>query len=170
MLVRFWSRLALLCCVAILLEVSPLQAQTTPPPTPPAVTAAVLKDTLWPPNHKMVNVGLTVTSSNFTGTATTTIAVYSNQGTSSDASWDGTDPSTLKLRATRLGNKKPGRIYLIVVTATDASGATATTVETVTVAHDQSKKTKAAIAAAAAAAQTSFETTNTPPPGFKQIL
>jgi hypothetical protein len=75
---------------------------------------------------------------------------------------------TLRLRSERSGNEN-GRVYLIVVQATDASGKTGFCATTVTVTHDQSKASKDSVAAQAAAAQAYFLTNLIPPPGFVQV-
>jgi hypothetical protein len=74
-------------------------------------------------------------------------------------------PVTLRLRAERKGDAD-GRVYLIIVTATDASGNVSRCCRTVTVTHDQSKASKASVAAQAAAAQAYCEAHGTAPPGY----
>lgn len=147
----------------------------------PSLACSVKTDMLWPPNHKMVKVGLKVTPSGFSGTVTYTLHVYSNEANDTtgsgdphegaDGSWNGSDPNTLKLRAERSGKVKTGRVYLIIVTATDTSGNTACCCTTVTVPHDQSKKSKSAVTAAAAAAESYCDSHNCKPPsGYSKIL
>ena len=84
--------------------------------------------TLWPPNHKMVDVKLRATVSDACGPVGWKITqVSSNESvngkgdgnTSSD--WQITGDHTLKLRAERSG-KGDGRVYTITVVATDAAG------------------------------------------------
>ncbi len=113
----------------------------------PSVTCTVADFLLWPANHKLVNVGLGV-GVDPTG-ATLYLQVYANDGaTAADAADIG--PDTLRLRAERQGGEQ-GRVYLIVVTAINASGQTGFDVCTVVVPHDQSAASLAAVKAAAAA-------------------
>lgn len=147
----------------------------------PSLACSVKIDMLWPPNHKMVKVGLKVTPSNFAGPVTYTLHVYSNEANDAkgsgdphegaDGSWSHSDPSTLKLRAERSGEVKTGRVYLIIVRATDKSGNTACCCTTVTVPHDQSKRAKSAVTAAAAAAESYCDNHNCKPPsGYSKIM
>jgi len=102
-------------------------------PLPPTVTCTTSVSALQPWGGGLVNVGLTVTSSD--PAATKTIAVYSNDpnltGTSTSFFYNGAfyypKPaaaqvfgSNLLLRADRYAS--PGRIYLIVAKATNADG------------------------------------------------
>jgi hypothetical protein len=115
---------------------------------PPAITASVATSTLWSPNHKMVDVGLSVSAVDNSSTATTTVAVFSDEddGETSDAS------GMLLLRAERAGTGD-GRFYLILVTATDSYGNTSSACLTVTVPKSQSAADVASVEAEAAAAQ-----------------
>ena len=113
---------------------------------PPVITSASATPTvLWPPNHKMVNVALSVTATDLCSSATCRIkTVTSNEkidgpgkgkgGKSPD--WKTTGPLTLQLRAEREG-KGSGRNYTIVVECTDTSGNSSTTNLVVRVPHDQ---------------------------------
>ena len=102
---------------------------------------------LWPANHKYVDVGATVfTSDNFdTDVDVTLVSVTSNEP--DNGKGDGNtvddivivDDLTLKLRAERSG-RGDGRIYTITYQATDDCGNTATADATVTVPHSQGKK------------------------------
>ncbi len=114
---------------------------------PPAITASVAVNALWPPNHQMVNVGLHINATDNTGTATTSFVVLSDEddGDSSDAS------GSLLLRAERLGNGD-GRVYLIAITSTDAFSNTSHKCLTVVVPKSQSAKDIASVNAQAAAA------------------
>jgi len=149
---------------------------------PPVVTCDVTENSLWPPNHQLVNVGLTATVTDDCdqnvviggGPNGTGVAVYSDEqdldvgsgNFSPDAKNIGL--GTLRLRSERAGPIN-GRVYLIVVQATDASGKTGFCTETVTVPHDQSKASKDSVAAQAAAAQAYFAIHLLPPPGFVQV-
>jgi hypothetical protein len=150
--------------------------------TPPSISCNVTESTLWPPNHQLVNVGLTATvtddcDSNVViggGPNGTGVTVYSDEKDldvgSGNFSPDAKDIAlgTLRLRSER-GGPINGRVYLIVVQATDASGKTGFCSQTVTVTHDQSKASQASVAAQAAAAKSFFDTNHTPPPGFVQV-
>jgi hypothetical protein len=150
---------------------------------PPSVTCNVNQTTLWPPNHDLENVGLTASVTDDCdkgvviggGPNGTGVTVYSDEpdldilgsgNFSPDAKNIGV--GTLRLRSERSGNEN-GRVYLIVVQATDASGKTGFCATTVTVTHDQSKASKDSVAAQAAAAQAYFLTNLMPPPGFVQV-
>ena len=114
---------------------------------PPTITASVDVNTLWPPNHQMVDVGLHISATDNTGTATTSFVVLSDEddGDSSDAS------GSLLLRAERLGTGD-GRVYLIVITSTDAFSNTSTKCLAVVVPKSQSAKDIASVNTQAAAA------------------
>ena len=127
--------------------------------TPPQVTATVETASLWPPNHQLQNVGLTVnTSDNGGGAVTTAVSVFSDEDNlapdSGNFSPDATNiaPATLQLRAERSGSGD-GRVYLISVIATDASNNSAVSCVTVVVPLNNSPQAHAAVAAQAAAAQ-----------------
>jgi hypothetical protein len=72
---------------------------------------------------------------------------------------------TLRLRSERKGTGD-GRVYLIIVTATDSSGNVSRCCRTVTVPISQSKASMASVAAQAAAARAFCEQNGTAPPGY----
>jgi len=98
---------------------------------PPAIQSLTASpNTLWPPNHKMVSVRLTVAATDSCGIASEKIvSVTSNEpsdgvgdgDTSPD--WKITGDLTLQLRAERSGTGN-GRVYTITVEVTDTSGNT----------------------------------------------
>jgi hypothetical protein len=149
---------------------------------PPAISCNVGQTSLWPPNHQLETVGLTATVSDDCdgqvtiggGPGVNGVAVYSDeqdldQGSgnfSPDAKNIGV--GTLRLRSER-GGPFNGRVYLIVVQATDASGKTGYCAKTVTVPHDQSKASKQSVEAQAATARNYFLANHVPPPGFVQV-
>jgi hypothetical protein len=116
--------------------------------TPPAIVSASANPaTLWPPDHKLVNV--TVRAQVFDACSDTTwkiIRVASNQAVNgkgdgnTSPDWVITGDHTLKLRAERSGNNGE-RIYSITLQAKDAAGnLSATKVVTVTVPKSQGKE------------------------------
>ena len=89
---------------------------------------------LWPPNHKMVDVELSYTSSDNCGSASCVLTVSSNEGTSDD--WEVLDARHVRLRAERLGTGV-GRIYTLALTCTDAVGNATVRTANVLVPHNQ---------------------------------
>jgi hypothetical protein len=138
---------------------------------PPALSASVTTSTLWPPNHDLVNVGLSVTATDNSGSATTAIAVFSDEDdvtpANGDQSPDAKDVAagTLRLRAERNATGD-GRVYLIVVTATDPSLNTSRRCVTVVVPKSTSTSDVSAVNAEAAAASSQCQATGFPPPGY----
>jgi parallel beta-helix repeat protein/predicted outer membrane repeat protein len=121
----------------------------------PTVTCSVAQSMLWPPNHRMVAVGLGVTVD--PPDANVHVLVYANDNSSpADAAEIG--PGTLQLRSERQGNGD-GRVYLLMVTATN-SGGTSFDACTVAVPHDHSAR---------AAAQAYYQEFQTAPPGFRLL-
>jgi len=104
-------------------------------------------DVLWPPNHKMVAVTLSVSvSDNCGGTPTCQIlTVTGNEPVNgpgdgnTDPDWEITGDLTLNLRAERSGTGS-GRVYTITVICTDAYGNSSTETVSVTVPHNKPKK------------------------------
>jgi CSLREA domain-containing protein len=126
--------------------------------TPPVLTASTTVSSLWPPNHQLENVGLSVNASdNGGGAPPIQLAVFSNEGDlapdSGNFSPDAKTvaPGTLRLRSER-GGSGGGRVYLIAVTATDASNNASYACLAVTVPLSQSQAATAAVAAQAVAA------------------
>jgi len=114
------------------------QLTLVPPPVPPS--AAV--NSLWPPNSKMVDIGLTLGSG-----ASATFVVYSDEaaGRTADAS------GALFLRAERNGTGD-GRVYLIAITSADANSNITHTCLTAVVPKSQSASDIASVNRQAAAA------------------
>jgi hypothetical protein len=142
------------------------------------ITSSVGMSMLWPPNHDLINVGLTATSSTACDSnPTMAVKVFSNEadtaagnGGDDQFSPDAKDsaPGTLRLRSERLGDGN-GRVYLIVSTGSDHSGDSGFDCTSVVVPHDQSAASVAAILAAANAAVASCKSTGLPPSGFVQV-
>lgn len=118
--------------------------------TPPTLSLTISPNSLWPPNHLMVPVGVISASDICDAAVSLDIAVTSNEpenGTGdgdTGPDWEivdnGDGTATVAVRAERKGNGT-GRIYTISVTATDDSGNSSTTQSgTVTVPHSQKKK------------------------------
>jgi hypothetical protein len=81
---------------------------------------------LWPPNHKLVPVRVSVRVKDGCAPVNCRIdSVQSNEPTGPESDWVITGDLTLLLRAERLGNG-PGRIYTINVQCLDAAGNTST--------------------------------------------
>ncbi len=128
----------------------------------PTVTCSVAQPLLWPPNHRLVNVGLDVRVD--PPDADLHVLAYANDSASpADAADIG--PGTLELRATRQGS---GRVYLIVVTATNAGGSSFD-VCAVAVPHDNSPRSVAAARQQAAAAEAYYREFQTAPPGYQLL-
>jgi hypothetical protein len=109
----------------------------TTPPTIVSITAS--PSNLWPPNHQMINVTVSVIATDLVDPAPMShiVSVSSNQplnGTGdgdTSPDWQITGPLTLQLRSERAGGVV--RIYTITIAATDASGNTSQGTVTVTV-------------------------------------
>jgi hypothetical protein len=111
------------------------------PPVISSVTAS--PDTLWPPNHQMVEVQVTVAATDNLDPAPVSriTAVTCNEpadapGGNSPADWEITGDLTLRLRAERAGDST-SRVYTINVVCTDACGNSTTGSVDVTVPHDK---------------------------------
>ena len=114
---------------------------------PPTLTIAAAPTTLWPPNHKLVAVAMTIeVTDNVDPNPTVKLeSITCDDGCNpstdvSDAALN-TDDRQFQLRAERLGTGS-GRTYTITYSATGASGNTATKTTTVTVPHDQRTTSK----------------------------
>lgn len=140
---------------------------------PPVLNASVGMNSLWPPNHNLVNVGLSVSASdNSGGPVQLEVVVFSDEDDVTSAggemSPDARDiaPGTLRLRAERSGDSG-GRVYVIRIKATDQSNNSSYSYCTVVVPHSQSKSSQSAAGAQAAAAVAAFAGNgNNPPAGF----
>ena len=140
---------------------------------PPDLTASVATSSLWPPNHELVNVGLNINASdNSGGPLTISVAVFSDEDDlapdSGNFSPDAKSVAagTLRLRSERSGSGD-GRVYLIVITATDPSNNVSHACLTVVVPKSQSAADMASVNAQAAAASAYCHTHNgAPPPSF----
>lgn len=117
------------------------------PPTVTSVSAS--PDTLWSPNHKMVDVTVTVAAEDDFGSAVnySIIGVTSNEpilapgSGNTAADWQITGDHTVQLRAERAGNGT-GRVYTIQLAVYDSWGNSTPASVQVTVPHDQSGKPK----------------------------
>jgi hypothetical protein len=117
---------------------------------------------LRPPNHNLVNVGLKIKVQDACDpNPTITVKVYSDEDdvdaqTNGDHSPDAADigVGTLRLRAER-SDKKHGRVYLIVLKATDESGNSSYAYSTVVVPKAQNLASIALVTAQAVAARLS---------------
>jgi WD40 repeat protein len=140
---------------------------------PPLVVCSVRQSVLWPPNHKLVNVGLEAFAADecSSALAPVSVRVFSNEDDAAAASRGAPDasdigPGTLKLREERTSHPL-GRVYLIVVTATDSSGNLGVKCCTVIIPANQSAAAFAAVEAEAT--QTSsycLSHTGAPPPDY----
>jgi hypothetical protein len=101
------------------------QLAPTPDTTPPLILGiGANPDVLWPPNHRMMSVRLTVDASDDQDPAPVAhiVRVTSNESDNPpQPDWEITGPLSLNLHAERLG-KGSGRIYTITVECDDAAG------------------------------------------------
>jgi len=120
----------------------------TTPPTVSSITAT--PTVLWPPNHELVDVTVTVVATDLVdpNPMSQIVSVSSNQpinGTGDGdvaPDWVITGPLTLQLRAERAGTGGD-RIYTITVQTTDFSGNATLTTVTVTVPQSQNGHSRA---------------------------
>jgi len=141
--------------------------------TAPVVTCNVSVSQLWLPDHNMLNVGLTASATdNCDSNLTLVVKVYGDEDDEAPTGDGNFSPDaknigvgTLRLRKERngLGN---GRVYLIVVTATDSSGNVGRCCKTVTVPLSQSAVDIQSVLNQAAAAAAFCQQNGTPPPGY----
>lgn len=139
----------------------------------PKITASVTIPTFWSPSHEMVNVGLSATAKdNCSGVLPVTVAVYGDEDDETPTG-DGTfSPDakniavgTLRLRTER-NQKGDGRVYLIILSATDGAGNVGKACLTVVVPKDQTTKSFTAVMAQATAAKAYCDANGTAPPGY----
>ncbi|MFL6558649.1 MAG: OmpL47-type beta-barrel domain-containing protein, partial [Bacillus sp. (in: firmicutes)] len=116
--------------------------------TAPTLKITLDKTTIWSPNHKMVPVTATISTSDAASGIDSVVltSITSNEKLQSDDIQNTKvnvpitgSTASFDLRADRLENSN-GRIYTITFTATDKAGNVVTKSVEVTVPHDQSKK------------------------------
>ena len=111
--------------------------------TPPEITVSVAPDSLWPPNHKYVQVEATVTAQDVCDPSPTITFVSITSNEPDNGIGDGNTVNdivfvndyTFEFRAERSGNGV-GRVYTVTYQATDASGNSAQASATITVDHN----------------------------------
>jgi hypothetical protein len=114
--------------------------------TPPTIAGLPLTGcSLWPPNHRLVQVAVVTASDGLSGLAVGSPSVTGTSNESENGLGDGdTGPDivissgTVRLRAERSGNG-PGRTYKLTAVAADLAGNAATATATCTVPHDLRK-------------------------------
>jgi hypothetical protein len=111
--------------------------------TPPAVTGvSVSQASLWPPDHRMVDITVTYNASDNCSAAACVLTVSSNQpvnGTGdgdTSPDWEIVDAHHVRLRAERADGGR--RIYTVTVTCTDGAGNSTVKQTTVVVPANQS--------------------------------
>ena len=119
------------------------------PPVIESVTAD--PDRLWPPNHKHVDVTISMVLTDPDGygdieSATYTYSVTDEYGIYDVAETDLPEDGVISLVAERYGEDKDGRVYVITVTAYDAGGLSNSGSVEILVPHDQGKRDKPATA------------------------
>lgn len=144
----------------------------------PVLASSVATSLLSTTNSNLFNVGLTATATDQEGeTVTITVTVFGDEDDQTATlpgvvhSPDAKDiaPGTLRLRGERV-EANDGRVYLIVVTATDTSGGVDRDYHTVVVPKANSSAKIAEVNAQAAAALSFAQANNgTPPPGYVLI-
>jgi hypothetical protein len=120
--------------------------------TPPTIVRTTPSQrTLWPPNHRLVQVGLDVDATDNCGGSegeaprcrvfqvTSNEPINGRGDGNTQWDWEITGPLSVKLRAERAG-PRTGRIYTVWVECTDGSGHVTTDSTDVTVTHDQGGK------------------------------
>jgi hypothetical protein len=116
---------------------------------PPVISIDPSRTALWPPNHRLIEVCITVDVSDEREPAPTYVLTSVTSNEPDDGQGDGhtrldirdaatgTDDLCFLLRSERSGGGE-GREYTIVYTATDGAGNTSTASTVVSVPHDQS--------------------------------
>jgi endo-1,4-beta-xylanase len=116
--------------------------------TPPELTLSASPSELWPPNHRLVPIAVTVTTSDVCdeNPDVRLVSITSNEGTLANGSGHtspdvegaafGSDDRAFLLRAERRGPGN-GRVYTITYEAEDGSGNVTTRTVAVTVAKSQ---------------------------------
>jgi hypothetical protein len=115
----------------------------TTPPTIVSITAN--PNSLWPPNHKMVAVTVTVIASDLVDphptshiiSITSSEPVNGNGDGNTSTDWEITGPLTANIRAERAGGTD--RVYTLTIATTDFSGNTAHGIVTVTVGQSRGR-------------------------------
>ena len=105
---------------------------------PQILDLAAAPNLLWPPNHRLVPVEISLNALDACDPAPTAriIQVTSNEPQDpSEPDWEITGPLTLNLRADRFG-QGTGRIYTILIQCQDATGNLSTASVDVSVPHD----------------------------------
>ena len=130
-------------------SVSATAVVTVEDTTTATISVSVTPDTIWPPNHKMVDITATVTWSGFDEKVSVVLtSVISNEPDNARGNGDGntvndiqgaatgTFDTAFRVRAERAG-KGSGRVYTVTYTATDLFGNFADGTATITVPHDK---------------------------------
>ena len=112
---------------------------------PPSITVSANPTTLWPPNGKMVPVtiaGTITDAASGVNASTATYAVTDEYGSVQPSGKvtpgsNGSYSFTIQLQASRNGNDKDGRQYIITVSVQDNAGNKGSAATGVTVPHDQ---------------------------------
>jgi hypothetical protein len=115
--------------------------------TEPDIVGLPADCTLWPPNHKMVEVAVVGAVDGLSGVAPGSLQVTATSNEPADdpndpdvrVSSDGAGGYSVELRAERLGSGS-GRVYTITATARDLADNVQTATATCVVPHDQGKK------------------------------
>jgi hypothetical protein len=111
------------------------------------ITIAAIPKTLWPPNGKMVPVTITGTITDPDSGVDTSKAAYTvideygrvHPSGNVPLGGDGRYSFTIQLQASRNGDDKDGRQYLITINALDNAGNNGSADARVTVPHDQAR-------------------------------
>lgn len=126
---------------SLISEQSPTPSDTTPP----SLSVKLNPNTLWPPSNKLISISanITVQDDRDANPRVKLVSIFTNElidmNSDIQGAAYGTDDRQFSIRASRSGQQKPGRVYTVKYSATDASNNTTESVATVTVPHDQRK-------------------------------